>query len=89
MAPPTDFQQKGKKLAWNEACDTLFTQVKTVLRELSVLKAPDFTKSFALAVDTSQVGVGAVLMQPDGVNVCYFSKKSPRPPLPPRKRIIL
>ena len=37
------------------------------------------TRPFALAVDASQAGVGAVLMQPDEhqVNhpVCYFSKK--------------
>ena len=64
---------------WSEECETAFRHVKAVLCELPVLRAPDFAKPFALAVDASQVGVGAVLMQPDEENVnhpvCYFSKK--------------
>ena len=40
--------------------------------------APDFDKCFKLAVDASDVGIGAVLLQEDNNcidhPVCYFSK---------------
>ena len=79
LAPLTDLLQKGKKWHWSEACSSAFTCVKAALCEIPVLRAPDFSRPFALAVDASQVGVGAVLMQPDDDNinhpVCYFSKK--------------
>ena len=44
-----------------------------------MLQAPDFSRPFNLAVDASDVGAGAVLLQrgPDNVEhpVCYFSRK--------------
>ena len=79
LAPLTDLLQKGKKWAWSEACESAFAQVKEVLCSMPVLQAPDFSRPFALTVDASQAGVGAVLMQPDRDNVhhpvSYFSKK--------------
>ena len=53
--------------------------MKAVLGNTPVLLAPDFNKSFKLAVDASVIGVGAVLLQEDDNRidepVCYFSKK--------------
>ncbi|MDA3067896.1 Ty3/Gypsy family RNase HI domain-containing protein [Campylobacter sp. JMF_01 NE2] len=53
--------------------------LKAILKSTPVLLAPDFNKCFKLAVDASDVGAGAVLIQEDdnGIDhpVCYFSKK--------------
>ena len=44
-----------------------------------MLKSPDFSEPFKLAVDASDIGVGAVLLQNDSFGiehpVAYFSKK--------------
>ena len=49
-----------------------------LLQSAPVLIAPDFNKPFKLTVDSSDLGVGAVLMQEhSGIDlpICYFSKK--------------
>ena len=50
-----------------------------MLQSAPVLTAPDFKASFKLAVDTSDVAAGAVLLQEDDEcvehPVCYFLKK--------------
>ena len=55
-----------------------FEKVKAMLMQKPVLCVPIFQKLFKLAVDTSNVEAGAVLLQEDvnGVEhlVCYFSK---------------
>ena len=54
-------------------------RLKAILESAPVLLAPDFDKCFKLAVDASDVGIGAVLLQEDnnGIDhpVYYFSKK--------------
>ena len=79
VEPLTNLLKKGRKFVWTESCKQAFDKLKAILANDPVLVAPDFQKSFKLATDASDVGVGAVLLQQDdeGVDrpVSYFSKK--------------
>ena len=79
VEPLTNVLHKDKKFEWQEKCEVAFEKVKAMLMHKPVLCAPNFQKPFKLAVDASDVGAGAVLLQEDvnGVEhpVCYFSKK--------------
>ena len=44
---------------------------KAILGNTLVLLAPDFNKSFKLAVDASDIGVGAVLLQEDDTCIAH------------------
>ncbi|XP_072180990.1 uncharacterized protein [Diadema setosum] len=59
--------------------ETAFNRLKAVLMSDPVLEAPNFETPFQLAVDASDVGVGAVLLQKNESGllkpVSYFSKK--------------
>ena len=48
---------------WTEECSKSFQAVKEKLVEAQVLIHPDFTKSFILDVDASDLSIGAVLSQ--------------------------
>ena len=54
-------------------------RLKAILKSAPVLLAPDFDKCFKLAVDASDVGIGAVLLQEDNNGIDHpvniFSKK--------------
>lgn len=72
MSPKVVFQ-------WSETCQQAFENGKALLANAPILKAPNFEKSFRLAIDASACGAGAVLLQ-EGLNgvehpVSYFSKK--------------
>lgn len=64
---------------WSNACQSAFEQTRNLLVNAPVLAAPRFDQPFKLAVDASDTGVGAVLLQEgsDGVEhpVSYFSRK--------------
>ena len=78
-APLNELLKKGVKHHWSEACHKSFDKVKNLLCLEPILSAPKFSKPFRLAVDTSDVGASAVLLQSDDEDmehpVCYFSKK--------------
>lgn len=61
-------------------CQRAFENLKALLASAPVPAALDFNRPFKLAVDASDAGVGAALLQDDssGVEhpVCCFSKKS-------------
>ena len=67
------------KFIWSDECQRSFEKLKAILVSEPVLAAPNFTKPFHMAIDASDVGVGAVLLQEnrEGIEkpVCYFSKK--------------
>ena len=56
-----------------------FEKLKAILTNKPVLAVPKFDKAFKIAIDASDVGVGAVLLQDDksGIErpISYFSKK--------------
>ena len=80
-APLTNLTKKREpqKVKWTQECDQAFRQLKEVLCNKPVLKAPDFTKEFRLQTDASEYGLGAVLSQKDeeGLEhpVVYISRK--------------
>ena len=59
----TNLLRKDVKFSWAESCQLAFDKVKAISTSYPVLTAPDFSKDFKLAVDASDVGVGAVLLQ--------------------------
>ena len=77
--PLTNLLKKSTKFKWNDKCQDAFDRLKAILKSAPVLLAPDFDKCFKLAVDASDIGIGAVPLQEDndGIDhpVCYFSKK--------------
>lgn len=79
VCPLTNLLSPKTKFDWTESCNKAFQNVKALLLTTPVLAAPDFNRPFQLAVDASNVGAGAVLLQSgvDDVNhpVSFFSKK--------------
>ena len=73
--PLTQLLSKKSKFVWTLS----FEQIKSLLCSGPLLKAPDFSQPFSLAVDASNVGIGSVLLQVDSDNiehpVSYFSRK--------------
>ena len=78
-APLTNLLRKKVKFVWTDDCQQAFDKVKLLLQKSPVLKSPDYEKPFKLIIDSSDVGIGSVLVQEasDGLDhpVSYFSKK--------------
>ena len=76
VAPLTDLLLARAKYIWSGSCQQAFDNVRTVLCSPPVLMAPCMNRPFALQVDASDVGAGAVLFQSgsDGVErpVSFF-----------------
>jgi hypothetical protein len=78
--PLTDMTKKGKpdQLQWQEIHDKAFGYLKGILEKPPILHLPEFSKTFVVASDASDVGLGAILKQEhDGkmFPVIYASKK--------------
>jgi hypothetical protein len=76
-APIEHLKVKGAEFSWTDDCEDAFLQLKRRLFEPPILVYPDFSKRFKLYVDSSNLAVGACLMQTvDGRErvVAYASK---------------
>ena len=55
--------KKDQKFYWGEEQETAFQNLKKLLLEAPILRYPDFNKTFFLATDASDGGLGAALLQ--------------------------
>lgn len=78
-SPLTDLLSSKVTYNWTPRSQAAFESVKALLTTAPVLAAPDFSRPFSIAVDASDLGAGAVLLQQDrdGLEhpVCFFSRK--------------
>ena len=77
--PLTQLTKKGEleNINWTTIEDEAFKTIKQDLSSLVMLKNSDFTATFQLQTDASDVGLGAVLSQGGGQDqpIAYFSQK--------------
>ena len=55
--------KKYSDIKWDQTHDECLSLLKVKLSSALILKYPDFLKEFAIKMDASQVGLGAVLTQ--------------------------
>ena len=81
LIPIYDLQKKSKKFKWTEEAEKAVNDIKQLLINPPVLKAPSPDGLFHLESDTSQEGVGGTLLQKKGnewVVIGYHSKRLPQ-----------
>ena len=70
--------EKEKALIWTDEGKQAFTKIKHFLTNSPILAYPDFSATFILNTDASDVGVGAVLFQKGTDNlkhpIAYYSE---------------
>ena len=74
----TNMLKKGTKFVWDDDAEAAFLDLKSRLASRPILRPPDFSRPFCVAVDASDVAVGACLFQViDGIEhpVAFYSKK--------------
>ena len=78
LIPIYDLQKKSKKFKWTEEVEKAFNDIKELLINPSVLKAPTPNGLFQLESDNSCKGVDGTLLQKQGnewVVIGYHSKR--------------
>ncbi|XP_024314628.1 uncharacterized protein LOC112270762 [Brachypodium distachyon] len=69
----TELLKKHALFLWTSETDHAFETLKTALVSAPVLALPNFTKTFILATDASDLGIGAVLTQ-EGHPLAFLSR---------------
>ena len=80
LIPIYDLQKKAKKFKWTEEAEKAFNEIKKLLINPPVLKAPTPDGLFRLESNTSREGVSGTLLQKQGdewVVIGYHSKRLP------------
>ena len=78
LIPIYDLRKKAKRFKWTEEAKKAFNEIKKLLINPPVLKAPTPDGLFRLESDTSREGVGGTLLQKQGdewVVIGYHSKR--------------
>ena len=81
LIPIYDMQKKAKKFKWTEEAEKAFNEIKKLLINPPILKAPTPDGLFRLESDTSREGMGGTLLQKQGdewVVIGYHSKRLPK-----------
>ena len=81
LIPIYDLQKKVKKFKWTEEAERAFNDIKKLLINPPVLKAPTPDGLFHLESDTSREGMGGTLLQKQRdkwVVIGYHSKRLPK-----------
>ena len=81
LIPIYDLQKKAKKFKWTEEAEKACNEIKKLLINPPVLKAPTPDGLFRLKSDTLREGVGGTLLQRQGdewVVIGYHSKRLPK-----------
>jgi len=76
--PLTELLKKNSKFVWSERCEQAFLDIKSRLASRPILRPPNYDLPFVMAVDASDVAVGACLFQVvDDLEhpICYLSRK--------------
>jgi len=74
----TNLLRKNNKFVWTEREETAFLDLISRLASRPILRPPDFTLPFALAVDASDVAVGVnrfQIIEDVEHPICYFSRR--------------
>ena len=74
----SDLLKKGAQFVWTAEADAAFIDLKSRLSSRPILRPPDYSLPFCMAVDASEVAIGATLSQiVDSVEhpICFYSKK--------------
>ena len=81
LIPIYDLKKKAKKFKWTEEDERAFNDIKKLLINPLVLKAPTPDGLFRLESDTSREGMGGTLLQKQGdewIVIGYHSKRLPK-----------
>ena len=72
--PLTEIVKKYVGFKWGSNQDRAFIEIKERLCGALLLALPNFSKSFEIECDASEIGIGAILMQ-EKWPIAYFSEK--------------